>query len=89
MVCTYQALESLYSGSSCSLPGRAWTHRELRKKSWEDLHCLWWVCCKERNRLATEKVERKRVKAGLGDLEGAAREKEVSVAARGRYYMER
>ncbi|EEY18268.1 50S ribosomal protein L4 [Verticillium alfalfae VaMs.102] len=33
--------------------GRAWTVKELREKGWEDLHALWWSCCRERNRIAT------------------------------------
>ncbi|KAF2180537.1 MRP-L47-domain-containing protein [Zopfia rhizophila CBS 207.26] len=57
--------------------GRAWTVNELRVKSWDDLHCLWWVCMRERNRLATEKIERNRIKAGFGDVEAEARDKTV------------
>ena len=57
--------------------GRAWSVQELRRKSWNDLHCLWWLCLKERNRLATEKVERNRLKAGYGDYESDERDKTI------------
>ncbi|KAL8831028.1 MAG: hypothetical protein Q9170_005478 [Blastenia crenularia] len=53
--------------------GRAWVVEELRHKSWEDLHSLWWVCCKERNLLATQEYERSRLKAGYGDAENLER----------------
>ncbi|KAI1807150.1 MRP-L47-domain-containing protein [Daldinia bambusicola] len=42
--------------------GRGWTVEELRHKSWEDLHKLWWVCIKEQNRIATARKERVRLK---------------------------
>ena len=57
--------------------GRSWTMEELRHKSWKDLHKLWWICTKERNRLHTEAFERKRLKAGYGDNEADQRDKEV------------
>lgn len=57
--------------------GRAWTIGELRTKDWEALHQLWWVCVKERNRLATEKIERHRLQAGYGDRETENRDKTV------------
>ncbi|KAI8870510.1 MRP-L47-domain-containing protein, partial [Ramicandelaber brevisporus] len=40
--------------------GRAWLVSELRQKSFDDLHRLWIILLKERNLLASQRLEAKR-----------------------------
>ncbi|KAI9934733.1 hypothetical protein ASPWEDRAFT_44218 [Aspergillus wentii DTO 134E9] len=59
--------------------GRSWSIQELREKSWDDLHALWWVCIKERNRIATSDLERVRLRAGYGEWESTERDRVIRV----------
>eukprot|EP00842_Homolaphlyctis_polyrhiza_P005763 jgi/Hompol1/6188/HPOL_004098-RA len=40
--------------------GRAWQSAELRNKSFDDMHKLWWVCIKEQNKLCSQQEEARR-----------------------------
>ncbi|CAG8648583.1 5247_t:CDS:2 [Acaulospora colombiana] len=40
---------------------RSWTTAELRRKSFRDLHIIWYLCRKEINLLATQKAELRRL----------------------------
>jgi len=53
--------------SSEAITGRAWRASELRLKSFEDLHTLWYIVLRERNLLATQSEELRRlgVQSGL------------------------
>ena len=61
---------SLSTPVELSNHGRAWEVKELRNKDWEDVWRLWWVCCKERNRLESFRLEKRRVEGGGGFMYG-------------------
>ncbi|KAJ5510113.1 Ribosomal protein L47 mitochondrial [Penicillium expansum] len=69
--------EALPTPSYDNTHGRQWGIQELRERSWEDLHGLWHVCVRERNRIATSDFERERIQAGYGGFESQERDKVI------------
>lgn len=74
-----QELMSVLTPEQLAGHGRGWTQSELRNKDWDDLWRLWWVCVKERNRLATLEAELKKMAPAYGEHESRNRRDEVSV----------
>ncbi|KAI1876786.1 uncharacterized protein JN550_000858 [Neoarthrinium moseri] len=74
----YESDKALLPPEEEAKHGRSWTVEELRHKNWDDLHRLWWVCVKERNRIATAARERQRLEFRTGEDESKARMRAVS-----------
>jgi len=78
----YQDKKAMVPPEKMGEHGREWTYTELTLKSFDDLHALYWVAHKERNRIATNWAERNRVHAGYGGSEDETRRNTVSTSQR-------
>lgn len=61
-----RGLDEFFESSLCVpireiTTGKQWDLNELNRKSFEDLHKLWYIVSKERNMLETQKLECKRL----------------------------
>lgn len=51
---------------------RSWTAPELRRKSFEEMHALWYILLRERNVLLTQREEARRIRLDLKGFSAAA-----------------
>eukprot|EP00605_Chrysophyceae_sp_TOSAG23-4_P000646 GSChrysophyteH1.ASY1.ANO1.728.1 assembled CDS len=49
--------------------GRSWTAADLRRKSFDDLHKLWFILYKERNMLLSERAKMQRMQTPVSPLD--------------------
>lgn len=66
--------------------GRAWSAAELRRKSFRDLHTLWYVLLRERNLVATQLESYRRASVPRG-IVGSVEKRAFQVRQRGRSYI--
>ncbi|KLO05541.1 MRP-L47-domain-containing protein [Schizopora paradoxa] len=57
-----------------TIGSRAWNAFELRRKSFKDLHTLWYIVLRERNLLASQRAEAKRLEINVTMLSAAKRD---------------